>query len=345
MLIAKRARIFLLFGLVLAGLIFAGRVTAETADVDLSTLAISEEQGGNTTAIVPDENHFSTNFGESHFSTSPANLGGSNSSDEGNFHTPPAVSSSTTTEVSTEDNFQTAKPSDGGGGNGGGGGGGSTGGGGGSSGGSSGGRRQIMAAVPVAPVFPSGVCQPFLTKFIKLGAKNDPLEVFKLQFFLRYYERFSQVPLTGFYDRTTYLAVRQFQERYAKDVLRPWGINEPTGYVFITTLLAVNNVYCERSTANQLDLRHFYPDYTSRASAGRLSAPENNTHLAPMASSSLSFIGPADRSIWRQSQAALVGLVNIFHNNWWRLILVFIFLLLLFYLWFSERGDDPDSLP
>jgi hypothetical protein len=86
--------------------------------------------------------------------------------------------------------------------------------------------------------------------------------VLKLQVFLRTYEGFSNVPTSGFYDKVTEEAVRAFQVRYGQDVLNPWGLGamEPTGYVFITTTYAINQIYCNRTTANNFDLRQVYPN-------------------------------------------------------------------------------------
>lgn len=102
-------------------------------------------------------------------------------------------------------------------------------------------------------------CYPYLLEYIKFGRQNNPIEVLKLQVFLREFEGFSEVPLSGVYDAVTFGAVKEFQERYGRDILRPWGITGFTGYVFITTRLAINNIYCGRDTANDLDLRNFYP--------------------------------------------------------------------------------------
>ncbi|MEA1929636.1 MAG: peptidoglycan-binding domain-containing protein [Patescibacteria group bacterium] len=110
------------------------------------------------------------------------------------------------------------------------------------------------------PVDLPAPCVPYLLDFIKLGRDNDRIEVLKLQSFLRTFEGL-EVPLSGVYDQVTYEAVKVFQSRYSNDVLGPWGIGESTGYVFITTRLAINNIYCSRTTANNLNLRNFYPSY------------------------------------------------------------------------------------
>ncbi len=239
-------------------------------------LVISDEFGGRsgnpTPAPTSREDNFRTDStgatpGEGNFQTLPSGRV-LVKSDEFNFRTLPGQSvvvspesSFTTTTGSTSDtgehSFTTL--SEGGGGcteNCGGGGCtencGGGGGGGGSSSGGGGHRRQE----------PPASCPLYLREFIKLGRENDRLEVLKLQLFLRTFEKL-EVPVSGVYDQVTYEAVKVFQSRYSQDVLGPWGISAPTGYVFITTRLAINNIYCDRTTANDLDLRNFYPEFAA----------------------------------------------------------------------------------
>lgn len=122
-------------------------------------------------------------------------------------------------------------------------------------GGSSSGGGSSATFVPVEKPW---VCELFLKKFIKYGADNDRREVAKLQAFLRVFEGFSNLRVTGYYDLETFKAVEIFQERYSRDVLGPWGIGDSTGYVYITTTLTINNIYCNRDTRNGLDLRDIF---------------------------------------------------------------------------------------
>jgi hypothetical protein len=50
--------------------------------------------------------------------------------------------------------------------------------------------------------------------------------------------------LSGVYDAATLDAVKKFQVKYASDVLTPWGISEPTGYVYLTTRKKINELFC-----------------------------------------------------------------------------------------------------
>jgi len=103
------------------------------------------------------------------------------------------------------------------------------------------------AASPSVCTPTTTVCTPYMTKYIKLGAANDSNEVKKLQIFLRDYEGFSTLSVTGIYDQATFNAVKVFQSKYAQDVLIPWGFTTPTGYVYTTTEKKINKIYCSKT--------------------------------------------------------------------------------------------------
>jgi hypothetical protein len=92
------------------------------------------------------------------------------------------------------------------------------------------------------------VCSIYMYKYIKLGEKNDPNEVKKLQVFLRDYEDFADLSVTGVYNQITYEAVKKFQTKYSGEVLAPWGTSKPTGYVYQTTLKKINEIYCKNTS-------------------------------------------------------------------------------------------------
>ncbi len=92
-----------------------------------------------------------------------------------------------------------------------------------------------------------GVCVPLLTSYIKYDAENSRADVMKLQHFLRSHEQATGVRINGTYDEVTYRAVHAFQEKYAADILAPWGVQQTTGYVYYTTQKKVNELWCERT--------------------------------------------------------------------------------------------------
>ncbi len=89
----------------------------------------------------------------------------------------------------------------------------------------------------------ASTCSAWVTDFIKVGGQNDPSNVRNLQFFLNSFEGF-KLAVTGEYDEPTVEAVKVFQKRYETDILAPWNIEEPTGFVYLTTKKAINERFC-----------------------------------------------------------------------------------------------------
>ena len=85
----------------------------------------------------------------------------------------------------------------------------------------------------------------YLGEYLKSGVMNTVGEVVKLQKFLNDVEKI-QVQITGKFDSATITAVKVFQSRYASDVLTPWGLSEPTGYVYVTTRAKINQIRCNQ---------------------------------------------------------------------------------------------------
>ena len=80
---------------------------------------------------------------------------------------------------------------------------------------------------------------------MRMGANNDPLEVIRLQSFLKSYEGYDYVTVNGIFDQATFKAVSAFQLRYNEDVLTPWGISgSSTGYAYIRTIGKINQIIC-----------------------------------------------------------------------------------------------------
>ncbi|HVU06739.1 MAG TPA: peptidoglycan-binding domain-containing protein [Candidatus Paceibacterota bacterium] len=104
----------------------------------------------------------------------------------------------------------------------------------------------VKAAPASGPTAPELVCPSvnLITKFLKAGTQNDPNEVRKLQYFLNTYEN-AGLNVDGVFDAATEAAVKAFQNKYADEVLAPWGANTAaTGIVYITTARKINLVFC-----------------------------------------------------------------------------------------------------
>lgn len=177
-----------------------------------------------------------------------------NAGTEGQKISNTAVASSTLNDPTSTNNSSTAEvqinpvPTGGGGGcssN--------CGGGGGGGGGGAGGNGPISTVVPVnGPVVAPGAPNPttvgscyYLYDYLRKDFNNNPVEVKKLQVFLRDLEGFSSVQVTGVYDDQTIVALDAFQERYFDDILKPWGHTKATSYTYILTKKKVNEIYCK----------------------------------------------------------------------------------------------------
>jgi hypothetical protein len=116
-------------------------------------------------------------------------------------------------------------------------------------------------------------CSQYLNSFIKFGEVNNIEQVKRLQVFLREVANFSEVQITGIYDEVSFNAVKKFQERYAEDILDPWGIEEPTGYVYLTTRKKINELHCDNllkfplTSAQRQEIEN-YRDSLSEGPAG-----------------------------------------------------------------------------
>lgn len=87
-------------------------------------------------------------------------------------------------------------------------------------------------------------CNKYLTAYIRYGRQNDTSQVLRLQRFLNSLEG-AQVNENGNYDQSSLSAVNTFQAKYTNDILVPWGIRKPTGYVYYTTQKKINEIYCK----------------------------------------------------------------------------------------------------
>ena len=87
----------------------------------------------------------------------------------------------------------------------------------------------------------------YLLDYLRKDFNNNPIEVRKLQVFLRDLEGFTNIQITGVYDDQTIEALNAFQDRYKDDILTPWGHTAPTSYTYILTKKKVNEIYCQRA--------------------------------------------------------------------------------------------------
>lgn len=93
--------------------------------------------------------------------------------------------------------------------------------------------------------------------YLARGENNDPQKVILLKKFLNKNLGIN-LPLNGFFGPLTEQAVKNFQLKYKKEILDPWGIDKPTGIVYITTLNHINFLE-SGNTGNIIDLKNLKP--------------------------------------------------------------------------------------
>jgi hypothetical protein len=86
-------------------------------------------------------------------------------------------------------------------------------------------------------------CGLSIDRYMRRGRTNDSVQVLKLQTLLNKHIGTS-IPLTGFYGPITEAGVKSFQEKYAAQILTPWGLTAPTGIAYQTTLRQINLIEC-----------------------------------------------------------------------------------------------------
>jgi peptidoglycan hydrolase-like protein with peptidoglycan-binding domain len=89
---------------------------------------------------------------------------------------------------------------------------------------------------------------------MRLGANNDQGQVKLLQAFLSG-QAGATVPVTGLFDAQTDTAVRAFQAKYADEILAPWGLSQPTGWVYKLTQWKINALACSTLDAPKPDVQ------------------------------------------------------------------------------------------
>ncbi len=83
----------------------------------------------------------------------------------------------------------------------------------------------------------------YLTDFMRRGQSNNSEQVKKLQVFLNN-QVGAGLTVSGDFDLGTENAVKAFQASNPVQILEPWGIVDPTGYVYKTTLRWINSMAC-----------------------------------------------------------------------------------------------------
>lgn len=88
-----------------------------------------------------------------------------------------------------------------------------------------------------------GICETPLVWPIGIWASNNTEEVKLLEEFL--INRWENLSVDGVYGNDDFEAVKRFQLEYREQILDPWDIQNPTGYVFRTTVKTINEIACK----------------------------------------------------------------------------------------------------
>jgi hypothetical protein len=99
-------------------------------------------------------------------------------------------------------------------------------------------------------------CTPYLTSYMQYGAHNDADDVRRLQAFLNTHMH-AALDITGIFDLNTEIVVREFQTRYAHDILNPWGLLQDSGHVYYTTQKKINEIQCNNEIMFPLSVAQY----------------------------------------------------------------------------------------
>ena len=126
-------------------------------------------------------------------------------------------------------------------------------------GGSTSGGSHSSGGTGYAVLWNNTTC-PYLNSYLKFGANNSASEVTKLQTFLKNVEKID-VNINGIFDMKTVEAVKAFQLKYKDEIMAPWGITIPTGNVYFTTKMKIDEVYCNMNLSLTSDKLAEIRDY------------------------------------------------------------------------------------
>jgi len=164
------------------------------------------------------------------------------------------------------------------------------------------------------------VCEPLLTRNMRQGRGNDPLDVVKLQNFLNG-EVDAGLPTTGYFGPLTAAAVKKFQAKYADEVLAPWNLTEPTGLVYTTTRAKINELACNgRPVAGTETKKNDTSDSNTTQGSPVTVTNSRETAPTPRASSNTASAASAtsnnDTNKEEKNTGGLLGAIGTFFKLW-----------------------------
>ena len=150
------------------------------------------------------------------------------------------------------------------------------------------GGGQVLGAATFTPAptltntIPAPTGTQCVTSFLGAGRNNDSAQIQVLQTILLS-EGFN-VEVNGVFDGTTGEAVKGFQLKYADEILKPWGITEPTGLVYLTTRNKLNALHCSGTSGLSADEQSVIDRYKGGMSGSttgtiRTATPDDATEI------------------------------------------------------------------
>ena len=113
------------------------------------------------------------------------------------------------------------------------------------------------------------------TQNLHKGLRDKEVEYLQ-EFLSEYPEIYPEGLVTGYFGRLTENAVKKFQEKYADDVLKPYGLNKGTGYVGEKTIIKINELMAEK----KITICHYPPDNPENRHTIVINESALETHLA-----------------------------------------------------------------
>ena len=108
---------------------------------------------------------------------------------------------------------------------------------------------------------------PLITEYMKFGNANNPLQVTNLQIFLKNSQKL-EVDVNGIFDLKTENAVKAFQAEYLPEILGPWGADQASGFVYITTTKKINALACASPVVISAEEQAIIDAYKARREGG-----------------------------------------------------------------------------
>ncbi|MDE2041156.1 MAG: peptidoglycan-binding protein [Patescibacteria group bacterium] len=166
---------------------------------------------------------------------------------------------------------------------------------------------------------PNAACPLLRVQVMEHGWANDPVQVSKLQAFLKNYEKFD-VDVNGVYDDKTVAAVKAFQTKYMSTIMGPWGATQPSGITYITTVKEINNLACQiplSLTTAELGIIQNYQNTLALAASASSTSASSSAQMTMTTgnatdSTALAVLSPEPNS----ANTAAVGNVSFLRRFW-----------------------------